>query len=67
MPRNDGRSPEQLRKITVTQDYLKHPHGSCLIEFGDTKVICSATIEEGVPSFLKDSGTGWVKIGRAHV
>ena len=60
MPRNDGRSNNQLRPIKVTTDYIKHAQGSCLIEFGDTKVICTACVEEAVPPFLKNSGTGWV-------
>jgi ribonuclease PH len=58
--RPDGRKPDQLRKIKVTKNYLKHAEGSCLIEFGETKVICSASVEEGVPPFLKGSGKGWV-------
>lgn len=60
MPRSDGRKTDQLRNITVTQDYIKHAHGSCLIECGDTKVVCTAVIEDSVPLFLKNSGTGWV-------
>lgn len=58
--RPDGRKPDQLRKIKVTKNYLKHAEGSCLIEFGETKVICSASVEEGVPPFLKGTGKGWV-------
>lgn len=60
MQRPDGRKPDQLRKIKITKNYLKHAEGSCLIEFGETKVICSASVEEGVPPFLKGSGKGWV-------
>lgn len=60
MNRPDGRKPDQLRKVKVTKNYLKHAEGSCLIEFGETKVICSASVEEGVPPFLKGSGKGWV-------
>lgn len=60
MTRPDGRKSDQLRKIKVTKNYLKHAEGSCLIEFGETKVICSASVEEGVPPFLKGSGKGWV-------
>ena len=60
MSRLDGRNPQQLRKIEVIKDYVKHAHGSCLISFGDTRVICTASIEDGVPPFLKNSGTGWV-------
>ena len=58
--RPDGRKPDQLRIIRVTTKYLKHAEGSCLIEFGATKVVCSASVEEGVPPFLRGSGKGWV-------
>ena len=60
MSRHDGRSAKQLRKITVVKDYNKHAEGSCLIGFGETRVICTASVEESVPPFLKGSGTGWV-------
>src|SRR3989338_6245684 len=60
MPRADGRRADDLRKIKVTKKYSKYAEGSCLIEFGDTKVICTATVEENVPPFLKNSGSGWV-------
>ena len=60
MPRTDGRAPDQLRPITVTRDYLLHPEGSVLVEFGATKVICTASVEEKVPPFLKGQGQGWV-------
>ncbi len=60
MLRLDGRSEDKLRKIKVTKDYSKFAEGSCLIEFGDTRVICTATVEETVPMFLKNTGTGWV-------
>ena len=60
MPRLDGRTNDQLRKIKVTQNYTKYAEGSCLIEFGDTRVICTASVEENVPPFLRNSGTGWV-------
>ena len=60
MPRHDGRAPDQLRPITVTRDYLLHPEGSVLVEFGATKVICTATVEDKVPQFLKGQGLGWV-------
>src|SRR4029079_12138820 len=59
-PRHDGRVPDQLRPVKVTRDYLKHPEGSVLVEFGDTKVICTASLEEKVPPFLKGQGQGWV-------
>ena len=58
--RKDGRTNDQLREIKITKDYIKHPEGSCLIEFGETKVICTATVEEKVPPFLKGSNKGWV-------
>jgi len=60
MKRNDGRLPDELRKIKVTRDYTKHAEGSCLIEFGETRVICTASVEESVPPFLRNTGTGWV-------
>jgi len=60
MSRIDGRSNNQLRPIKITKNYLKHPAGSCLIEAGETKVICSAVVEESVPPFLRGRGTGWV-------
>ncbi|MFH0753864.1 MAG: ribonuclease PH [Candidatus Omnitrophota bacterium] len=60
MTRVDARKVDQLRKVTVQKDYLKHAEGSCLISFGDTKVVCSASVEEGVPPFLKGKGQGWV-------
>jgi ribonuclease PH len=60
MVRPDGRGNNVLRKVKVTRRFLKHAEGSCLIEVGDTKVVCSATLEESVPLFLKGSGSGWV-------
>lgn len=60
MMRSDGRSSDKIRKVEVTRNYLKYAEGSCLIEIGNTKVICSASVEESVPPFLKGSGTGWV-------
>ena len=60
MPRPDGRRPDEIRPLKITRHYLKHPEGSVLVESGDTKVICTASIEEKVPSFLKGSGKGWV-------
>lgn len=58
--RLDGRLPNQLREIRLTRHYTKHAEGSVLVEFGDTKVICTASVTAGVPPFLKDSGRGWV-------
>src|SRR5437879_3012102 len=60
MPRPDGRTPDQLRLIVVTRDFLLHPEGSVLVEFGATKVICTASVEDKVPPFLKGQGLGWV-------
>jgi ribonuclease PH len=58
--RPSGRSPQQLRPITITRHFTKHAEGSVLIAFGDTRVICTASLEEGVPRFLRGSGEGWV-------
>ena len=60
MIRSDGRKPDELRPVKITLDYIKHAEGSCLIEFGDTKVICTASVEEKVPPFLKGTGQGWI-------
>jgi ribonuclease PH len=60
MPRPDGRAPDGLRPIVLTRDYLTHPEGSVLVEFGVTKVICTASLEEKVPPFMKGQGLGWV-------
>ena len=60
MIRLDGRANDQLRPIKITRNYIKYAEGSCLIEMGDTKVICNASVEEKVPPFLKNSGQGWV-------
>ena len=60
MIRLDGRAADQLRPVKITRNFMKYPEGSCLIEMGDTKVICTASIEEKVPPFLKNSGQGWV-------
>ena len=60
MKRDDGRAVNQTRNIKIQRGYLKHPQGSVLIEMGDTKVICTASVEETVPPFLRGSGTGWV-------
>ena len=60
MTRHDGRAADELRPIVFTRDYLLHPEGSVLVEFGVTKVICTASVEEKVPPFLKGQGLGWV-------
>ena len=58
--RHDGREPGKLRDIVITRNFIKHAEGSVLIEFGDTRVICTASVEESVPPFLRGKGTGWV-------
>jgi ribonuclease PH len=58
--RYDGREPDQIREVSITRGYSKHALGSCLIEMGDTKVICAANMEEKVPPHIKNTGTGWV-------
>src|SRR5437762_3141538 len=58
--RVDGRTPNELRPCRITRGYIKHAEGSCLIEMGDTRVICTASLEERVPPFLKGQNTGWV-------
>ncbi|RLA98186.1 MAG: ribonuclease PH [Deltaproteobacteria bacterium] len=58
--RNDGRKPDQLRDIRITRGYLKYAPGSCLIEVGDTKVICAANVEDHVPPHLRNTGSGWI-------
>jgi ribonuclease PH len=60
MARVDGRRPEQLRPVVITPGFIRHSDGSVLIEVGDTRVICTATVEESVPQFLRDTGRGWV-------
>ncbi len=60
MQRNDGRTAEDLRPVRVTRRYLKHAHGSCLFELGDTRVLCAASISEGVSGWRRGSGLGWV-------
>ncbi len=58
--RPSARQSDQLRDIRLTRHYTKHAEGSVLVEFGDTKVICTASVEESVPRFLKGSGSGWI-------
>ena len=60
MQRPSGRSPNQLRDIKFTRNYTKHAEGSVLVEFGDTKVLCNASVEARVPPFLRDQGKGWI-------
>lgn len=59
-PRHDGRAGDQLRPITIERHYTCHAEGSVLVAFGDTRVLCTASIDEGVPRFLRGSGSGWV-------
>ena len=58
--RPSGRAVDQLRPVSITRNYTRHAEGSVLIEFGDTRVICTASIEEKVPGFLKGKGQGWL-------
>lgn len=60
LKRSDGRKPEDIRNVKVTRNYCKHALGSCLIEVGDTRVICAANMENKVPPHLKNTGTGWL-------
>jgi len=60
MQRPSGRAPSQLREITITRNYTRHAEGSVLIGFGDTRVICTASVEAGVPRFMRGKGRGWV-------
>ena len=55
-----SREPDQMREVTIQRNVNKHAEGSVLIGFGDTKVICTASVESGVPSFLRGSGQGWI-------
>ena len=58
--RASGRQPDQLRPVTITRDYTRHAEGSVLVEFGDTRVLCTASVEAGVPRWLKGKGEGWI-------
>ncbi|HEX9812612.1 MAG TPA: ribonuclease PH [Burkholderiales bacterium] len=58
--RPSGRAPDQLRDIRITRRYTRHAEGSVLIEFGDTRVLCTATVDERVPPFLKGKSQGWI-------
>lgn len=60
MERIDGRAEDELRRVRITRNYLKNPAGSVLIELGDTKVICSASISQQVPRFIRGTGSGWL-------
>ncbi|HEY5610735.1 MAG TPA: ribonuclease PH, partial [Thermoanaerobaculia bacterium] len=58
--RTDGRAPDELRPVILRPNYIKHAEGAVLIEVGDTKVVCTASIEDRVPPFLQRTGKGWV-------
>lgn len=58
--RPSGRAPDELRQIRITRRFTRHAEGSVLVEFGDTRVLCTASVEEGVPFFLRNTGRGWV-------
>jgi ribonuclease PH len=58
--RPSGRAPDELRQIRITRRFTRHAEGSVLVEFGDTRVLCTASVEDGVPSFLRNTGRGWV-------
>ena len=58
--RPSGRNPDQLRDVTLTPGFAKHAEGSCLVRFGDTHVLCTASLEDRVPPFLRDTGSGWI-------
>lgn len=60
MQRGDGRKADELRPVKITRNYIKHAEGSVLIEMGDTKVICTASVDDKVPPFKKGTGQGWV-------
>ena len=58
--RNNNRKNDEMREVRVTKNYIIHPEGSVLIEFGNTKVICNATVEEKIPRWLRGTGSGWI-------
>ncbi|MDD2431900.1 MAG: ribonuclease PH [Firmicutes bacterium] len=58
--RIDGRTNGQMRQVKITPNFLKNPHGSALVEFGDTKVICTAMVEDKIPTFLRGANQGWL-------
>ncbi|MDP3143303.1 MAG: ribonuclease PH [Candidatus Omnitrophota bacterium] len=60
MIRTDGRGNDKLRKINIVRNYIKYAEGSCLFELGNTRIVCTASVEESVPNFLKGKGVGWV-------
>ncbi|MGD9953853.1 MAG: ribonuclease PH [Burkholderiales bacterium] len=60
MTRANGRKPDELRPVRMTRGYTRHAEGSVLVEFGDTRVLCTASVEARVPAFLRDKGRGWL-------
>jgi ribonuclease PH len=58
--RPSGRAPDELRPVRITRHYTRHAEGSVLVEFGETRVLCTASVEDGVPAFLRGSGQGWI-------
>src|ERR1700759_1476368 len=58
--REDGRLDDELRPVTITRGFTSHPAGSVLVEFGDTRVMCTASVTDGVPRWRKGSGQGWL-------
>lgn len=58
--RPDGRRPDEMRPVTISRDFIRHAEGSVLITVGETKVVCTASVEERVPQFLRETGQGWV-------
>jgi len=58
--RPSGRKPDEMRPVRITRSYTRHAEGSVLVEFGDTRVLCTASVEDRVPPFLKGQGKGWL-------
>jgi ribonuclease PH len=58
--RPSGRAPDELRQVRITRRFTRHAEGSVLVEFGDTRVLCTASVEESVPAFMRNTGRGWV-------
>ena len=58
--RPSGRASDELRAVRLTRNFTRHAEGSVLVEFGDTRVLCTASVEETVPGFLRNTGSGWV-------
>src|SRR6187399_1811482 len=59
-PRHDGRAPDALRPVRFVRNFTRYAEGSVLVEYGHTRVLCTATVEDGVPGFLRGKGQGWV-------